>query len=326
MDFYLGVDAGGTKTLAVVVDREGKVRGVGMGGPGNFQGPGVEKARQAVKESIDMALKQAGLQASSITSSYFGMAGADRPQDFEIVRNLLLPVVPSARWSFENDAVIGLFAGESKGVGVGVVCGTGTNVVAVNREGKRTQVGGMGTLFGDRAGGSYIAVQAIARAMRGHEGRGEPTRLYDELCKLYGLDSLIDLVDYQYAKRSMKLGTVTPLVFQLAAQGDTVARQILIDVGEELGIAANAAIDQLFSPLETVSVVGIGSVFQKGDYPLMFDTFVQTMKEKHPQLSVAVLNVEPVFGAVYGAVHLAGREVEPSFEMNLSETFTGRPK
>ena len=91
MDVFLGVDGGGSKTLAIVVDESGRSLGVGLGGPGNFQGPGVEKARLAVQESIEQALNQAGAELHHFRGAYFGMAGADRPADFEIVRNLIRP-------------------------------------------------------------------------------------------------------------------------------------------------------------------------------------------------------------------------------------------
>lgn len=325
LSLYLGVDGGGSKTLAVLTDESGVVRGVGLGGPGNFQGPGVERARSEVKRSIDQALAQAKARPSDVAGAYFGMAGADRAQDFEIVRGMLAPIVPTKNWGFENDSTIGLWAETGDGVGVGVVCGSGTNVVGFNARGKRVQVGGMGYLFGDFAGGGLIGTLALRHAMRGHEGRGEPTALYDKLRAHYGLEHLIDLVDYEYEGRSMRLGSLAPIVFATAAEGDAVARQILIDVGTDLGVSAAAAIRQLFEPSEPAPVVGIGSVFQKATNPLMYDTFVAVMREAHPDVRPTVLGCEPVFGAVYAALRQAGFEATPEFKARLAETFPGRP-
>lgn len=326
MGVFLGVDGGGSKTLAVLVDESGQCLGVGLGGPGNFQGPGVEKARLAVKESIDQALSQAGMEFNNIRGAYFGMAGADRPADFEIVRSLLDPLMPSVtRWGFENDSTIGIWAGTGDGIGVGVICGTGTNCLAFNKKGERVQVGGMGGLFGDYAGGSHIGYLAVARAMRGYEGRGVPTALYPRLCAHYGVTELIDLVEWQYAGRNMVLSRLVPLVFEIAEAGDQVAQGILIDVGRDMGVTARAALRNLFADEAPTPIVLMGSVFQNPTYPLMYNTFVETVKATHPHVRPTILHCEPVFGAIYGALGQCGIDVSPQFQEVLTKTFPGRP-
>lgn len=327
MTWYLGVDAGGTKTLAIVTDENGHCRGVGMAGTGNFQGPGVEKARAEVKKAIEAAVDAAGIVPNDITAAYFGMAGADRDEDFRIVNELLTPILPSSMWGFENDASIGIWAGTGDGVGVGVICGTGTNVIGFNGQGGRIQIGGMGYLFGDYAGGSFIGTLAVRTAMRGFEGRGPKTSLYDKLCRFYGVSNLLDLVDWQYQGKSLRLGQLAPIVFEAASEGDLPAQSILIDVGRDLGISANAAIRQLFGEAyaSPVSVVAMGSVFQNAEYPLMYDTFVETMKNEHPGVSPTILHCEPVFGAVYAALRLAGKSVTDEFKRTLEQSFPGRP-
>ena len=80
---------------------------------------------------------------------------------------MLEPVFTISRWDFENDASIGIWAGTGDGVGVGVICGAGTNVLGFNGRGGRVQIGGMGYLFGDYAGGRFLATLAIRAAMRG---------------------------------------------------------------------------------------------------------------------------------------------------------------
>ena len=40
--FFLGIDAGGTKTHALIADENGRAAGFGSGGPGNWQSVGFE--------------------------------------------------------------------------------------------------------------------------------------------------------------------------------------------------------------------------------------------------------------------------------------------
>ena len=329
---FLGVDAGGSKTLSIVADAGGNCLGVGLGGTGNFQGIGVKRAREEIQASIEIALRSAGIGIYDITAAYCGIAGADRDQDFRIVRSVLKPLLPVDKWDFENDASIGIWAGTGDGVGVGVICGSGTNVIGFNDRGDRIQVGGMGYLFGDYAGGIFLGTLAIRAAMRGFEGRGIKTSLYPKLCRYYGVSHLLDLVDWQYEGKDLHLGEVTPILFEAAFEGDHAAQQILIDVGQDLGISANAAIRQLFGVSHgnrqdsPIKVIAIGSVFQKATYSLMYDTFVATMREEFPQVQPSILHCEPVFGAIYAAAELADIIVDEEYKARLEESFPGRPE
>ena len=324
---FLGVDAGGSKTLSVVANQEGTCLGVGLGGTGNFQVNGIEGAREEIRTSITMALRNAGVKLEDITAAYCGVAGADRERDFQIVRSILEPVLTIPRWGFENDAAIGIWAGTGDGVGVGVICGSGTNVLGFNGRGGRVQVGGMGYLFGDYAGGRLLGTLAIRAAMRGFEGRGIKTSLYPKLCRHYGVSHLLDLVDWQYEGKDLGLDEVTPILFETASEGDEAAQQILIEVGRELGVSANAAIRQLFcggadnSRDLAVKVVAMGSVFQKAEYPLMYDTFVATMREEFPKVQPSILHCEPVFGGIFAAAGLANVALTDAFRARLEETF-----
>lgn len=318
---FLGVDAGGSKTVAALADAAGQVVALAEAGRGNLQHSTIEAARNEVQRSIELAAAQAAIDANQISSAYFGMAGADRPRDFELVRELLAPIVPpQARWGFENDALLGLWAGTRTGVGVAVICGTGTNVVGVNSQGEKVQVGGMGTLFGDYAGGGYIGELALARSQRGAEGRGEPTMLYQLLCEHYQVGELLDLVDWLYAGKDLGLAQLAPIVVQAAAQGDAVAWEILFEVGEELAVSALAAIRRLFQPEEKVEVVAMGSVFQRAQHPLMYEAFVRRLLDSEYTVEVKTLKTEPVVGALLAAAAQAGVDVDEEFARSLEES------
>lgn len=322
MGLFLGVDGGGSTTVAILADKSGQVVGYGLGGTGNFQIDGIEPARAEVQKSISSALDNAGVDLSSVVSAYFGMAGADRLRDFKIVRNLLEPLIPpTIHWNFENDAILGLWAGTFDGVGVGVVCGTGTNVVGVNLQGKRVQIGGMGSLFGDYAGGSYIGERAIALSMRGVEGRGEPTSMYDAILEHYGIEHLLDLVDRIYDKENLKLGDLVSLVMNAASQGDQVAIDLLQEVGRELGISTNAAIRQLFHAQEQVKVVGVGSVFQEPKIAIMYDEFAKTLHDaEYGDIDIQIPTTEPAVGSIYGAAAQIGYSISDDFKARLEES------
>lgn len=312
MSYVIGVDAGGSKTLCVVASSEGEVLAVGRAGTGNWQGPGIEKARREVASSIEDALGAAGIDSSRVAAAYFGMAGADRPSDFARVRELLAPLITWPTWGLENDATIALRAQVTSGPGIGVICGSGTNVVGFNDREEKVQVGGFGFPFGDGAGATHIGIMAMRHAWRALDGRGPFTPLADAIVVRLELDRLEDSIELHYADR-IDWGGLAPLVFQEAEAGDAVSRAILTEVGEELALAASAAWKRLFDRDDlVVPVVGGGSVFQRPSYSLLLDTFEVRLLDRHPAAEVLKLSVPPVLGAVHGALELqAGPLAQP---------------
>lgn len=323
MKCVLGVDAGGTKTLALVSALDGRVVGGGKAGPGNFQAVGVDLAKGQVKRAIDLAIESAGVTPADLEAAFYGMAGADRPADFAIIEKFLTEVNPAPRVGLENDATIALRAATGDGVGVVAVCGTGTNVIGFNREGKRVQVGGLGYMFGDGAGANHIGMLAVRMATRGHDGRGKPTVLYDMLCRKLHLENLDDLVErfYPGSESRVHVAFLAPVVFEAAQRGDEAACDILREVGEELATAILAALRKLFSPGDSVKIVLSGGVFANADDPVMTDTLESHVLREFPGADFILLKDPPVLGAVLSALDLAGVEAASGVREALWSTW-----
>ena len=137
MSFVLGVDAGGTKTVAVVAGRDGQVRGVGRSGSANFQACGVAGAEGQIKKAVEEAAGQAGVDPSGFAAACYGVAGADRPKDFETIRKFVEPLTPCPAFRLENDTIIALRAGTADGVGIALIAGTGSNAIGRDSQGKK---------------------------------------------------------------------------------------------------------------------------------------------------------------------------------------------
>lgn len=125
MNYYLGIDAGGSKTIAVITDESGTIISSGMSGCGNHQ-VNVELARTSITESVDQALQGARLSRSDIAFASFGLAGADREADYVVLRPMI-KALGFANYEIVCDTVIGLRAGTRQPYGVVLICGTGTN-------------------------------------------------------------------------------------------------------------------------------------------------------------------------------------------------------
>src|SRR5436309_2850343 len=121
--FVLGVDGGQTSTTAVVMDENGRLRGIGHGGPANHihEAGGVDRVRQSLRDAINGACSQAGSRRLSITAAYLGMTGGSAEME-----QACRPAVPGQRMTLGHDSLIALYSVTLGGPGVVVIGGTGS--------------------------------------------------------------------------------------------------------------------------------------------------------------------------------------------------------
>ncbi len=74
---FLGIDAGGSKTHALIVDAEGNVVGGGVSGPGNWEVVGLDGVCDAYAQAIAMALHHAGIERHDLRAAGYALAGLD---------------------------------------------------------------------------------------------------------------------------------------------------------------------------------------------------------------------------------------------------------
>lgn len=322
--YLLGMDAGGTKTICVLADHRGNVVGLGRSGCGNYQATGRVAAGREIGRAIQFAIRQAGIRPADVAAGFYGISGADREEDFVVIRKILEPVNPAAEMFLENDTMIALRAGTVDGVGLGLISGTGTNAIGFNRQGERLQVGGWGSPYlGDFGSAPDIAATAFRLAQRGQDGRGQPTLLYDKLIRALGVEKLLDICQWDHAdtRRHLDVAAYAPLVFEAAHEGDEVANQILEFAGKEVSLAAKAVLRALFQPADPIAVVLGGSVFQRGSHPGMVNALEHEIRREFRNVKFTVLDRDPVIGAVLAATDKCLGQAKGDFEMNLVRSY-----
>ncbi|MFD0712518.1 N-acetylglucosamine kinase [Paenibacillus sp. GCM10027626] len=307
MKYYLGVDGGGSKTVTFIVDEQGTIAGKGTSGNGNHQ-VGYDDASRNIRESVEMALAQAGLVQDDIEFAYFGLAGADREIDYDILRPMIAEL-GFPRHTINCDTMIALRAGTSRPYGVVLICGTGTNSAGVNPYGHFYQCGGFSYLLGDFGGGDTLCVEAFRAVIRAWDGRERPTLLTQLVLDDLGYDSVKEMFDNYLDHHKSPPLRLTKLLFTAAEQEDEVAKAILRRQGVELGKSAQAVIRHLGMEKQIFDVVLAGSVVtrSKGDYIQAY--IEQAVQEVAPQANIIKLAVEPVVGAVWLAVEATGIEL-----------------
>lgn len=302
---FLGIDAGGSKTHALLTDEAGRVLGRGYGGNGNHQ-TAFAKAKTNIDKACSEALQAANAAKEDVHFAYFGLAGADREPDYRILRPMIA-TLGFDRYAIACDTMIGMRAGTKRANGAVIISGTGFNAAARNAAGEELQYGGFGYLFGDGQGsGTDLAVQAFRTAIRSWEGREAPSLLTELVPKQLGYSSVQQMYDDMLDHGKTPSSELAKTMFEAAGQGDKVAIRLLEEAGREHGNAVNALIKRLRMEEEMFDVVLAGSVMSRGTSPHMIDAIQAAVTKVAPKASVVKLLVDPVVGAVMSAMDQGG--------------------
>ncbi len=300
----LGLDGGQTSTTAVICDLTGVLLGLGRAGPANhvWEPGGIARARRAVTQSANRALRATGLRQVMFEAAFLGLTGTKADgRTAHAVENC----ISAKRFRVENDQVNALASVTAGKPGIVVIAGTGTITYGENARGRSASSSGWGWLLGDEGAGFWIAKQAIAAACRMQDGRGVPTVLRDLLLAAAKVDDLWDLHFLVYSEQMNRseIAALAEVVPEAAISGDRAARRILSETGRELGLTAGAVARRLNMQGGVTTVGMVGGVFRGSEE--VVKSFRREVRKHIPRAVFAEPRFAPVIGSVLLALKMA---------------------
>ena len=264
---FLGIDGGGTKTNAVIMNVSKEVLAEGEAGPSNPLRVGVETAVSNIIRATEDACDRGGLIATDISAATLGLAGVRRRDIKERVKESFCKRLNIKNTTVVTDAEIALFGTTHGKPGLVVIAGTGSICLGRNEKGEMAISGGWGPLAGDEGGGAGIAQTALHTVAKASDGRGRKTSLTERAAEYFRASGPENLIVAIYSPQvdNLRIAGFARLVVEAAIDGDAVAKDILKDAGRELGLAANAVIQKLGLQQSKVPIGCVGSVFNAGD-------------------------------------------------------------
>jgi len=249
--YVMGIDGGGSKTDAVLMDETGAVVGWGRGGPTHAGFEPDEAVRAAVPSAVAAALDGRRIHISTIVTSFCG------PQAIAAAHELSADadVHPVG----ETDVV---FAANQVESGLIVLASTGSGVRARNRQGESVHMGGFGPVIGDEGSAYAIGVRAIRACIYAHWSSEWETSLRERVLEAARCTRVYDLIGYFHYGGSTRreVAALAPMVDQEAIAGYGLARQILVESARELGVLALCALRRARMLDEPYPMVPSGSV------------------------------------------------------------------
>ncbi|QDT08607.1 N-acetylglucosamine kinase [Planctomycetes bacterium K23_9] len=311
-DHVLGVDGGGTTTIAWLASREGRdgfeVFGHGQSGPSNLRVAGFDVASRNVDQAIQQAFQSAGMQQCQVQSLCLAMAGSDRQAERKQWRSWAEShQLASEKLVVTNDAVPVIFAANPKGQGIALIAGTGS--LALGRiaggniardDGNTARAGGWGPLIGDEGSGYAIALGALRAAAKAADGRGEKTELLPRFCQALEVNDPSQIISAIYSDTydRSKIASLASIVFDAA--DDQVAANIIHQAALELALMAHAATDQLGLDTQASVLAITGGVAL--NQPAFVEQIVAHLRDRSVVFAKTSLEKFPVAGAVQMAI------------------------
>lgn len=302
--YILGVDGGNSKTDFYLFRTDGVLCGHLRTGTCSHEALGsYENAFAAMQQALNTLYSQCGIGPAQMESAVFGLAGVDIPSQKanmeQVVSALGFP-----DFLVCNDGFLGVKAAAGRGVGVCSICGTGTVTAGVDETGRSFQVGGIGAITLDHAGGAFLARQALSTAYAQRCRNGIPfamTEWIEEKLQVKNQDQWLEKLHPDNLDVRPYMTDLIQRLMGYARQGDPASCEIVKQAGEALADGVLGCMANLnFS--DCVEVVLAGSVWVKGGSQLMMDAFLQRIFHTATlPVTLTMLQVPPVLGAVYWA-------------------------
>jgi N-acetylglucosamine kinase len=313
----MGIDGGGTKTICLVSDLEGRLLGAGFGGPSNYLSVGVEGAKRSVEDAIGMALKGCP-RVQRLEAAYLGMAGAGRPRGVGIFEEIMKALNIADRVFVDIDAAIALAGATACNPGVVVISGTGSIAYGVNRHGEKRRAGGWGHLLGDEGSGYDIGRRALISVLKARDGRGRRTSLSERLMALLRVRGIDELVDRAYGLKVDEVASLASPVMEEARKGDEISREMIRSALDELESLALAVIRGLGMEGEEFELALTGGILEARD--LMAEPLGERIRMRVRGCRVIEPRFKPAVGAVLMAMRSLGIEVDEGLLRTLRAT------
>lgn len=314
MQYVIGIDGGGTKTQAVLLDREGRELGRGHGGAANPNTVGRDGTATAMRQAVQTALMTASkttgfpLRLEEIAGIGIGLAGIMGTQAW--LERTVVQMLPGTVAVSTHDAEIALVGALGSRRGIVAIAGTGSAIYGRNAAAQSTLVDAWGYLIGDEASGFAIGRAAMQVFLHVYDGRAEPCPLSEAIAGHLNMTTREAIVAWAYSRSESGgfqanvpgVARLAEIVLALAVEGDEIARQIVEDAADALLLSIKAVWCTL--SLGRCEVGLAGGVLRSGNP--MVKAVRARLAEQLPDVTPVMPRSDPATGAAWLVMHEMG--------------------
>ncbi len=302
MSLVLGIDGGGTRTRASIMDGDRILSHV-EGGSIKRLRVGQEVADRNLRSMLTEAFAKAGV--ARVDAACAGMASSTLPGVKEWLNGAMQEFGATKVTEVVGDEVIALDAAFKGGPGILQIAGTGSNTVGRMPDGSRECAGGWSSRLGDEGSGYWIGLHAVRRALHAYD-RDQPCGILDAVGKSWGTKNMDELIDLGNDTPGPDFAALAPLVSQLAEAGDAVALGVLHQAADDLVafiLLVRNKLQRKRGLTDEVPVAWIGSIIGKAH--IVREAFFAGLHTAAPDMPILQEEVKGIEGALWRAQQLA---------------------
>ncbi len=291
MEYYLGIDGGGTKTTAAVSDEKGNILLKKVGKTINFYSVGMEKARANLLSVIEDIYKETG--EITFESVFVGCSALDGEADAETLKSLC-GGIKAKKIKMDSDLYVALKSVENAVCPCVAICGTGSMAIGEDEKGEVRCKGGWGHIIGDEGSGYQIAVNALKCCCIFCDS-GEESPLLESAKEYFSVEDFRQAIDKIYSPETTKdvLAGFASSVQKIAEAGDVFAQSIIVNEAHNFA----RTVFSLLSEIEKCTVLALyGGVFQHNE--IFREAFKEDISEIYPEIEIRLLQTPPEEGAL----------------------------
>ncbi|MDP2864330.1 MAG: BadF/BadG/BcrA/BcrD ATPase family protein [bacterium] len=308
--YVIGVDGGGTKTVAALANLEGKILAFGKSGSSNVRNVGLKIAVENIAKAIEKVLKKT--EKSGILSTFIGLAVIqEEPRLKEKVKKALfkykeISPIFKGKLEIDSDQIVAFRAGSNERNGVSLIAGTGC-VAHGWRKGKEEKSSGWDWLA-DEGSAFWVGQKAFQVVFKDLDGRGQKTKIKEIAFRKFKIKNEEELMAKVYSKNPIEIIPYFSIFCDLASKrGDKIAKNIMREAGKELSISAKTVIKKLGFQKVKFPLVLVGGIFQS---KIVLRTVKREVKKFAPKTEFIQPKNEPVVGAVKLAIEHSSDSAE----------------
>ena len=304
MQYYIGVDGGGTKTAIAAAGQDASALAFTKTGSASWREYGIANVVNNIKQAIETLPFG---KEDSIAGIAFGLPcygeSVEGDQELEQALHGAFSGIPLY---ITNDVEVGWAGSLGLLPGVNVVAGTGAIAFGKNQAGKAARSGGWSEFFGDEGSCYWLGRRVMELFSKQSDGRMERDALYETVRSALALTNDFDFIDLMhdaYINQRDKVASLQILGMQAALAGSKSAKALYVEAAAELCLLVRAIRDNISLENEPFLVSYTGGLFQVGD--LILPQFTKGIAELGGKVAL------PQFGPAEGALLLAFSEFHP---------------
>ncbi|APX71638.1 hypothetical protein M5C72_00340 [Companilactobacillus allii] len=258
-EFSIGIDCGGTHTVAIAYDQHADMLRKSVQGPANLAVDPTEAVKNI--HAAILAITQS-LNEKDCNKILIGIAGLSA---FNEIEQLIAELdFPNLDIKIINDAQLALIARLKGQNGLVAIAGTGSVVTGIV-DNRSVRVGGWGHLLGDEGSGYQISKLAFQQVTK-ETDLDEISNFSKAFLKEIGAKNITDLISIFYKLNKKEVANFTPFVLKEAKDGDKVAQSIVETATKGLADQINLAMNKTDWQKSTLNLAFSGSVVEKSSY------------------------------------------------------------